>query len=201
MRKLTFSLLLPMVVMGSVACHDDEDDDGAASMAPRRLVEQIKPPLDVKKPPEGARKTASGLVYTKLTANEAGVQPTAHDTALVQYTGWRQRTGDTFFTTKGRGEPIAIDLATAAPGFAETLGLMHKGERAMVWVPSSPGTTEPLVYEVEVIDVIAPPKVANRTAAETGAKGAKSDNVGKDENAGDLKTKAAAVSPGVSSSH
>jgi FKBP-type peptidyl-prolyl cis-trans isomerase len=66
------------------------------------------------------------LVYKKLTANEAGAQPTRHGTALVQYTGWRQRTGETFFTTKGRDQPIAQDLSTAAPGFAEALALMHK---------------------------------------------------------------------------
>jgi hypothetical protein len=165
MRKLTFSLLLSTLMLGSFACNDESDDGpGSGSTAPRRLVEQVKPSIDVRKPPEDATKTASGLVYKKLTANLSGAQPTRHDTALVQYTGWRQRTGDTFFTTKGRDQPIALDLATAAPGFAEALALLHKGEKAMLWIPSSPGTSEPLVYEVEVVDVIAPPKIANRTA-------------------------------------
>jgi peptidylprolyl isomerase len=138
--------LLSTLVLGSVACQDDDPGDGAGSgsTAPRRLVEPIKPPIDVKKPPEDATKTASGLVYKKLTANEAGAQPTRHGAALVQYAGWRERTGDTFFTTKGRDQPIALDLATAAPGFAEALTLLHKGEKAMVWIPSSPGTTDGL---------------------------------------------------------
>jgi hypothetical protein len=38
---------------------------------------------------------------------------------MIQYTGWRQKTGETFFTTKGSGQAIALDLAHAAPGFAE----------------------------------------------------------------------------------
>jgi hypothetical protein len=165
MRRLSLSLLVSMSVLGLVACQDDESDDGAASgsTAPRRLVEQVKPSIDVTKPPEDATKTASGLVYKKLTTNEAGARPTRRDTALVQYTGWRQRTGDTFFTTKGHDQPIAMDLATAAPGFAEALALLHKGEKAMLWIPASPGTAEPLVYEVEVVDVIAPAKIAGRS--------------------------------------
>jgi hypothetical protein len=43
----------------------------------------------------------------------------------------------------------------------------------MLWIPKSPGTPEPLVYEVEVVDVVAPPKVANRTDADNDAKGDK----------------------------
>jgi FKBP-type peptidyl-prolyl cis-trans isomerase len=74
---------------------------------------------------------------------------------LIHYTGWRQRTGETFFSTTVRGQPIAIDLAHAASGFAEALPLLRKGEQAMVWVPASPGTAEPVAYEIEVIDVIA----------------------------------------------
>jgi FKBP-type peptidyl-prolyl cis-trans isomerase len=112
-----------------------------------------------------ATKTGSGLVYAKLVANDAGVRPSRSDTVLVQYTGWRQGTGDTFFTTKGRARPIAIDIAHAAPGFTEALPLLHKGETAMLWVPPSAGTPETVVYQIEVVDIVAPPATTRRTQA------------------------------------
>jgi len=93
------------------------------------------------------------------------VRPSPSDAALVQYTGWRQSTGDTFFTTKGRPRPIAIDIAHAAPGFTEVLPLLHKGETAMLWVPPSAGTPETVVYQIEVVDIVVPPATTRRTQA------------------------------------
>jgi FKBP-type peptidyl-prolyl cis-trans isomerase len=89
---------------------------------------------------------------------------------LVHYTGWRQRTGETFFTTKGTSQPMALDVAHAAPGFGEALQLLRKGERAVLWVPPAQGTdqgTETLVYEVEVVDIVAAPKIARPTSPAT----------------------------------
>jgi hypothetical protein len=73
----------------------------------------------------------------------------------VRYTGWVQRTGETFFTTQGRGQPIAIDLGHAAPGFREALPLLHAGEKAVVWMPPRRGTLEPVAYEIELVEVLA----------------------------------------------
>jgi peptidylprolyl isomerase len=171
MRTLPVLILFSSLVLGFIACGDDRDDEpttkagsGSASNAARRLVEQVAPPVDLKAPPGDATKTASGLVYKKLAANDGGALVTGHDTVLVQYTGWRPRTGETFFTTKGGGQPIAIDLAHAAPAFTEALQLLHKGERAALWVAAQDGMTEAVVYEVEVVDVVAPPAVAKRTS-------------------------------------
>src|SRR5262245_28604681 len=95
MRTLTIGLLLSSLIVSASACHSDQDDDAPAPSPARRLIEQIPPPLDLKTPPADATKTASGLVFTKLAIHETGAQPRLGDTALVHYTGWRQRTGDT----------------------------------------------------------------------------------------------------------
>ena len=92
MRKLTMGMLLSLI-LGSVACSTDGDESadsvesGGRTGAARRLVEQVPPPVDLKAPPADATKTASGLVYKKLTANAAGEQAKRSDTALVNYTG------------------------------------------------------------------------------------------------------------------
>jgi len=167
MSSRTTWLCFSSVLCGSAGCHIDGDDPAADTAtavlkAPRSGIEQVAPPLDLKAPPPDATKTASGLVYAKLVANDVGARPSPSDTALVQYTGWRQSTGDTFFTTKGRARPIAIDVAHAAPGFTEALPLLHKGETVMLWVPPSAGTPETVVYQIEVVDIATPPPTKPR---------------------------------------
>ena len=53
------------------------------------------------------------------------------------------------------GQTITINSAYAAPVFREVIPLLHKGEQIMVWVPSGGGMPEPVVYEVELVDVVA----------------------------------------------
>jgi len=84
------------------------------------------------------------------------------DTVMVRYTGWRQRTGETFFTTNRGGEAMGIDVAYAAPGFGEALQQLRKGEKAMLWVPPGQGSPETLVYEIEVVDIKSPTPIASR---------------------------------------
>jgi FKBP-type peptidyl-prolyl cis-trans isomerase len=84
---------------------------------------------------------------------------------LVHYTGWRQRTGETFFTTKHAGQPMTLDIAHASPAFSEALQLLRKGEKAVLWVPPSESTPETLVYEIEVVDVVSAPAGEKRPSA------------------------------------
>jgi len=152
---------------GLVACHSDDEPptNGVSVAAPKvvgKHVQQVPPPLDLKVPPADAITTGSGLIYKRLVANDAGPQPRVNETALILYTGWRQRTGETFFTTKGSAEPMAIDIAHAAPGFAEALPLLHKGEKVVLWIPPGRNTRETIVYEVELVDIVAPPVVVKR---------------------------------------
>jgi FKBP-type peptidyl-prolyl cis-trans isomerase len=169
MRNFKIWVLCSSLLVGSVACQGDPEDetgDRVASEArprtPPRLIQQIAPPIDLKEPPADAAKTASGLSYKKMTAHESGAQAKATDTALVHYTGWRQRSGETFFSTKGRGQPIAISVSHAVPGFGEALQLLHKGEKAVLWVPASEHAPEPVVYEIEVVDILPSATLANR---------------------------------------
>lgn len=140
----------------------------AVANQPRTKGEQVKPPIDVGTPPLDAVKTASGLIYKVLAPGTDAAKPLRNDTVMITYTGWRQATGETFFTNKGKGQPMPLALANTAPGFTEALQLMRKGERAMLWIPPSigykgappPGTAaETLVYEVELLDIMAAPIV------------------------------------------
>jgi hypothetical protein len=94
---------------------------------------------------------------------------------MVHYTGWRQRTGETFFTSNGIGQPLSLDVEHAAPAFGEALQLLHKGEKAVLWVPATESAPEALVYEIEVTEVVSPPQVAKQA---TDASGSQSKAVG-----------------------
>ena len=140
---------------------------GSGSSAPRPRAEQVTPPLDVKAPPADATKTASGLIYKKLVSNDAGSPIRRNDTVQINYTGWRQSTGETFFTNRGRDNPMPLNLTQAAPGFVEAMQLLRMGEKAMLRIPPeigyktppSEGKPETLVYEVEVVDITPAPAV------------------------------------------
>jgi len=128
---------------------------------------QVAPPADLKTPPADATKTASGLVYKKLVTRETGDRPGRNDSVLVNYTAWRPATGETFFTNEGRGKPMPLNLAQAAPGFVEGLQLLRVGEKAVMWMPAeigykSPPTSghpEALVYQFELVEIHPAPAI------------------------------------------
>jgi FKBP-type peptidyl-prolyl cis-trans isomerase len=146
--------------------HAGSGDKTAQPPGMRPKVQQISPPLDIKNPPADSTKTASGLIYKKLIVNDKGTGAKRNDTVLINYTGWRQSSGETFFSNRSRGQPMPLNLASTAPGFTEAMQLIRKGEKAVLWVPPSigyKGTPQPgaetLVYEVEVIDVMPAPEI------------------------------------------
>ena len=188
-------LLLAIASLALLSCQKSDSNhtattgsagSGGMSLAGHRpRSEQVTPPFDLKTPPADAVKTADGLVYKKITTNDAGESPKRNDTVTINYTGWHQNTGETFFTNRSRGTPMPLNLSTTAPGFTEAMQLLKKGEKAMLWVPPSigykgtpVGTPETLVYEVELVDIIpAPPVPADLAAppanAQTTPKGTK----------------------------
>lgn len=158
MRHLVFCI----AALAACGKGNDEPKPAPAPVPadPRPAVEQVKPPIDLKSPPKDAVKTASGLVYKKLVEKADGVAPKRNDTVAVNYTGWKSD-GVTFFTNRAQGQPMVLSLATTSAGFAEALQLVKKGEKAIVWIP--PGldknTTETLVYEFDVVEVVPAPAV------------------------------------------
>jgi FKBP-type peptidyl-prolyl cis-trans isomerase len=141
---------------------------GSAPATGSAKVEQIKPPLDLKSPPIDAVKTNTGLIYKKLTSVPGAALPKRNDTVLITYTGWRQATGETFYSNRSTGQPMPLQLSNTAPGLTEALQLVGKGEKAMLWLPPEIGykaappagtVPETLVYEVEIVEILAAPDV------------------------------------------
>ena len=151
--------------------HDDKKDKKVAALP--KTTEQIAPPFDIKTPPADAVKTSSGLIYKKLATNPSGTPIHRNDRVMINYTGWRQTTGDTFFSNRKNGQPMPLDLAATAPGFTEGLTQLKTGERMMLWIPPAigyqgappQGKAETLVYEVEAVDVVPAPPIPESPAA------------------------------------
>ncbi len=158
----------------------DEPEDSP----PRPRAEQITPPLDLRNPPADAIRTPSGLIYKKLVVNASGAAVKRNDTVMITHTGWKQSTGETFYSNRSRGQAMPLNLAASAPGFIEVMQLMKQGEKAMIWMPPSighrgtpPPDAETLVYEIEVVDVQPAPEIpadlkppANARALRSGTK-------------------------------
>ena len=160
MRKLATCFLVG-AILAAIGCSGEEDvadNPRPAAKAEPRRVPQVQPPIDVKAPPKDAAKTTSGLSYKRLVEKSNGLQARADESVLIRYTGWRQSSGETFFTTGTDGQAITINPMYAASAFREVIALLHKGEQIMVWVPAGGGMPEPVVYEVELVDVV--PKAA-----------------------------------------
>ena len=181
--------MILVMMLGLVACTRSSDDHaapstgsqgmataGSAATPPKARGTQVPPPLDLKTPPADATKTPSGLIYKKLVSNDTGARPGRNDVVLVHFTGWRQATGETFYA-RGAGSPaMPLNLSQAAPGFAEALPLLRKGEKAVLWLPPAigyktpptTGTPETLVYELELVDITPAPAIPDNVATPPG---------------------------------
>jgi FKBP-type peptidyl-prolyl cis-trans isomerase len=160
MRRLA-TWFLAVAVLAVVGCHGEDEPPEkprAVARAEPRRVPQVQAPIDIKKAPDDAAKTASGFSYKRLVEKSNGLQARAGESVLIRYTGWRQGTGQTFFTTGTDGQTMTINPDYAAPAFREVIPLLHKGEKIVVWVPADGSTPEPVVYEIELVDLA--PKAA-----------------------------------------
>jgi FKBP-type peptidyl-prolyl cis-trans isomerase len=164
MRRLVVIALL------LVGCKSDKDTPPPTAKVAGAVGSsgpKIEPPLDIKTPPADATRRPSGLIYKTLVAAPANPAPKRNDTVMIKYTGWRQATGETFFSNMNAESPMPLKLAIAAKGFTEGLQLVRKGEKAMLWLPPEIGLKnqpagkpgETLVYEVEVVDIIEAPAI------------------------------------------
>jgi FKBP-type peptidyl-prolyl cis-trans isomerase len=170
-------MIRAFVLVGMLAlagCQKSDDNKNAKTGPAAKVADskkpktpQIQPPLDLKNPPADAVRTPSGLVYKTLAANPSGQAPKRNDTVMIKYTGWRQASGETFFSNKNAEQAMPLNLASTAPGFTEGMQQVRKGERAMLWLPPDiglkdkpkSGQGETLVYEVEVVDIVEAPAI------------------------------------------
>jgi FKBP-type peptidyl-prolyl cis-trans isomerase len=145
--------------------------EASAPTASAAVAEPAAPPMipappDVGAAPADATKTASGLASKVITAGTGSSHPGPTDKVKVHYTGWTKG-GQMFDSSVTRGEPITFPLNGVIPGWTEGLQLMVVGEKRRVWIPAAlaygdrPRAGAPagdLVFDVELLDIIAAPK-------------------------------------------
>ena len=121
-------------------------------------------------PADGATVTTnpSGLVWSELTPGDpAGKRPKLGERVRVHYTGWLTN-GKIFDSSVDRGEPSVFRLGDVIAGWNEGLAQMTVGARHKLTIPytlaygemGNPPTIPAkatLVFEVELLGVIAPP--------------------------------------------
>ena len=111
--------------------------------------------------------TESGLTYYDFKVGE-GVQPELAAIVTLNFTGWLTD-GKMFDTSATRTQEVKYKLAHAVPGWQEGIGSMRVGGIRRLEIPAelgfaergAPGLIPPnadLVYEIELLDVIQPPK-------------------------------------------
>ena len=116
----------------------------------------------------GATKSASGLVYRDLTAG-SGASPKASDTVKVHYRGTLTN-GTEFDSSYKRGEPAEFRLDGVIPCWTEGVQKMKVGGKARLVCPAGiaygdrgsgpiPGGAT-LIFEIELLDIVAPPAAA-----------------------------------------
>lgn len=114
--------------------------------------------------------TPSGLKYGITQKNPAGVKPQSGDSVKVHYTG-KLLNGKVFDSSIQRKIPFGFVLGQGQVirGWDEGIALLRKGEKATLLIPSKLGygaqgagnvipPFAPLVFEVELVDVIQPKK-------------------------------------------
>lgn len=120
----------------------------------------------------GVKTTASGLQYTEVTAG-SGAKPSATDTVKVNYKG-TLLDGSEFDSSYKRGTPAEFPVNAVIKGWTEALQMMKVGSKWKLFIPpdlaygdrSQPGIpgNSLLIFEVELLDVVAPAKTAAKPA-------------------------------------
>jgi FKBP-type peptidyl-prolyl cis-trans isomerase len=170
-----------LIVLSALSCSKSQDSSSPAAPASGEstasavatdppaappTASAIPAPPDVAVPPADAVRSSSGLVSKVLTAGTGKEHPVPSDKVKVHYTGWT-KAGQMFDSSVTRGEPITFPLNAVIPGWTEGVPLMVVGEKRRLWIPAvlaygvrpRPGTpTGDLVFDIELLEIIPPPK-------------------------------------------
>jgi len=122
----------------------------------------------------GVKTTASGLQY-EVQKEGTGPTPKATDTVTVNYKGTLMD-GTTFDSSYDRGQPATFVLNQVIPGWTEGVQLMKVGSKYKFYIPAALGYGDrgagnvigpnaPLVFEVELLSVVAEASKASADAA------------------------------------
>lgn len=116
-----------------------------------------------------AQKQPSGLYFLPVITNASAVRPTIGNTVTVLYTGHLMDATGTVFDASSLHNNVPLSFTFGrgqlVTGFEEGIGLMHKGDKAELLIPSAlaygvAGTSSTAVgpntalrFEVEVVDI------------------------------------------------
>ncbi len=147
------------------AAPDEPASPTPAEPEPTPAVADPNAPPDVSGPPDGAKRSASGLAWKVLEKGKGRRRPGKFDTVTIEYTGWTTD-GVMFDGSARHGGELEVPLNRVIPGFAEGLRLMAPGEKRRLWIPGKlaygeagagepPAPSQPLgmlVFDVKLID-------------------------------------------------
>jgi FKBP-type peptidyl-prolyl cis-trans isomerase FklB len=152
-------------MMAAEQKHQEQKQQEALEIANKNKSDAIAH-IEKVKAKDGVTATESGLLYEVLRASD-GAQPTENDTVKVHYEG-KLIDGTTFDSSYARNAPADFPVTKAIKGFTEGLQLMNEGAKYRFTIPSdlaygqsappSIGPNQVLVFEVELLEVIAKPK-------------------------------------------
>ena len=119
---------------------------------------------------EGVDTLSDGIQYKVITKGE-GALPKETDVVRVHYKG-TLIDGTEFDSSYGRGEPAEFPLNRVIPGWTKAIQAMPVGSKWIIYIPSKQaygqrgagpiGPNETLVFEVELLDIVAPQAPASK---------------------------------------
>ena len=138
----------------------------AQAAAPTTMADQVE------NPPADAVKTDSGLAYKITAPGRGSVHPTMNDLVKVVTLFWTKESVESKPSSLSTPtQPILVG-AVVASGLREALTLMTTGQRMRLWLPEklafagAAGKPKgPLMVDVMLLDVIAPPTTPPDVAA------------------------------------
>ncbi|MCC6872895.1 MAG: protein kinase [Sandaracinaceae bacterium] len=161
----TVSLVAAVAILIWVIQLATEDDPPPRAREPVHAaaasVPQEPSAADLRQPPAGAERSASGLAWVVMRPGTGARHPVATDRVEVHYRGWRAEDGELFDSSYRRGQPATFGLNQVIPGWTEAVQLMVEGEKRRVWIPGNlaydgrpNGPQGMLVFDIELLRIL-----------------------------------------------